>query len=158
MTKLCLLALVGLVMGKTNPGDFSLMCTTGVCPAGWMKVEEDCVMFMSGWDEAKAREACRENKAEYAEYFISRENSDSATRHSLPVCLVTRQSQCQCGQKNGADRIVGGVDAGKNEFPWQVRLQISTDGHDATCGGSILTRDSILTAAHCTSGEVKTRN
>ena len=158
MTKLFLLALLGLAMADTDPRDFARLCSDNECPAGWMKVEGDCVMFMSGWDEVRAEEECEKRKAVYTSYFISREDSDSATRHSLPVCLVTRQSQCQCGQKNGADRIVGGVDAGKNEFPWQVRLQIFTDGHDATCGGSILTRDSILTAGHCTSGEVKARN
>ena len=123
MTKLCLLALVGLVMGKTNPGDFSLMCTTGVCPAGWMKVEEDCVMFMSGWDEVRAREVCKKNKAEYAEYFLSRENSDSATRHSLPVCLVRRETQCRCGVPNREEKIVGGETVEKHEYPWQGKFK-----------------------------------
>ena len=58
-------------------------------------------------------------------------------------------------EKEGSDyriRIVGGQDANKNEFPWQVMLNLpkhylAKAGN--ICGGTILTRDKILTAAHC---------
>ncbi|CAL8078739.1 unnamed protein product [Orchesella dallaii] len=44
--------------------------------------------------------------------------------------------------------IVNGKDAEKNEFPWQVSLQLhSKSSH--RCGGSILNDRYILTAAHC---------
>ena len=39
----------------------------------------------------------------------------------------------------------------RNEYPWQVRLSIPGCG-EACCGGSVLTREKILTAAHCTEG------
>ena len=114
-----LLALLGLVMAKTNPRDFANLCTTGECPAGWRLVEGDCVLFMSGWDEARAREECEENRAEYMEYVMMKFVSDSAIQHSLPVCVVKRKTQCQCGRPNRATRIVDGENVEKNEYPWQ---------------------------------------
>ena len=73
---------------------------------------------MSGWDQAKTKEVCREEGAEYSEYEIT---TDSAAQHLLPVCLVRRETQCQCGRTN-RDReanIVGGGPAERNEYPWQ---------------------------------------
>ncbi|XP_050714718.1 uncharacterized protein LOC126997589 isoform X4 [Eriocheir sinensis] len=42
-------------------------------------------------------------------------------------------------------RIVGGVEAGRGEFPFQVRLNIG----GTMCSGSLITTDTVLTAAHC---------
>ena len=75
--------------------------------------------MFAGWDQAKAQEVCREERAEYTEFVMMREETDSATRHSLPVCLVRRETQCQCGRTNRISRIVGGSDVEKNEYPWQ---------------------------------------
>ncbi|XP_043583404.1 chymotrypsin-2-like [Bombus pyrosoma] len=47
-------------------------------------------------------------------------------------------------------RIVNGEDAGPNEFLYQASLQ--TNGHHF-CGGSVLNRYYVLTAAHCVSGQ-----
>ena len=44
------------------------------------------------WEETTAREVCRGLKAEYSEFFLSRSDSDSASRHSLPVCLLRRET------------------------------------------------------------------
>merc|ERR1719317_1218348 len=54
---------------------------------------------------------------------------------------------CQCGVR-GNNRIVGGEDAGKGEFPWQVAL-VSNGGSRPFCGGILLSSDTVLTAAHC---------
>ena len=86
-----LLALVGLATAKTNPRDFASLCTDNECPAGWRLVEGDCIKFMSGWDGARAREECEEIRAEYMEYVMMKFDSDSAARHSLPVCLLSRE-------------------------------------------------------------------
>ena len=82
-------------------------------------MEGNCVKFMSGWDEARAREECEVNRAEYMEYVMMKFVSDSAIQHSLPVCVVKREYQCQCGRPNTAMRIVGGRHVEKNEYPWQ---------------------------------------
>merc|ERR1712223_1298917 len=46
------------------------------------------------------------------------------------------------------ERIVGGVEATPHQFPWQVGLFF--DGY--FCGGSIISEEYILTAAHCADG------
>ena len=48
--------------------------------------------------------------------------------------------------KNPTDRIVGGVEAKKNSWPWIARLSI--DGRYG-CGGTIIDEKTILTAGHC---------
>jgi len=154
MLSLYLLTVVGLVVvAATDPHDFSRLCSSpapgGECPAGWKNVGGDCIMFAS-WDQAKAKEVCREERAEYTEFVMMREETDSAARHSLPVCLVRRETQCKCGRTNRISSIVGGNDVEKNEYPWQVRLSIRTSRSVEMCGGSIISRDKILTAAHCT--------
>ena len=112
MLSLYLLTVVGLVVvAATDPHDFSRLCSSpapgGECPAGWKNVGGDCIMF-AGWDQAKAKEMCREERAEYIEFLFL-----------LPVCLVRRETQCQCGRTNREAYIVGGVKADKNEYPWQ---------------------------------------
>ena len=124
MLSLCLLAVVGLaVEAATNPHDFSRLCSSpapgGECPAGWRNVGGDCLKFMSGWDQATAKEVCREEGAEYEEYLLMSEYSDSAAQHLLPVCLVRRETQCQCGWTNSVTKTVFGVEIEKKEYPWE---------------------------------------
>ena len=131
MSILYLLAVVELVEAATDPHDFSRLCSSpapgGECPAGWRNVGGDCLKFMSGWDEAKAKEVCREEGAEYREYVMMTEFSDSAAQHLLPVCLVRRETQCQCGRTNRKSEIVGGVETEKNEYPWQGKTKLCYD-------------------------------
>ncbi|XP_049962284.1 trypsin-1-like [Schistocerca serialis cubense] len=48
-------------------------------------------------------------------------------------------------------RIVGGQDATKGQFPYQVSLQWVVLGISShTCGGSIISTKAVLTAGHCT--------
>ena len=51
-----------------------------------------------------------------------------------------------------ADRIVGGENAKKGEFPWQANLVNKTGHH--FCGGTLLCEKFVVTAAHCIEVEV----
>ncbi|KAM8975998.1 chymotrypsin-like elastase family member 1 [Pelodytes ibericus] len=47
-------------------------------------------------------------------------------------------------------RVVGGTNAAKNAWPWQVSLQYqSGSSWYHTCGGSLIRANRVLTAAHC---------
>ena len=48
--------------------------------------------------------------------------------------------------------IVGGIDASPGDAPWQVSLQAYPTTH--FCGGSLLNKRTIVTAAHCVDGYV----
>lgn len=50
----------------------------------------------------------------------------------------------------GLEQIVGGVEASAGDFPFIVSLQRSTGAH--FCGGTLLNANTVLTAAHCSTG------
>jgi trypsin len=50
-------------------------------------------------------------------------------------------------QRNG--RIIGGDYATEGQFPYQIGLYIDGSGF---CGGSLISADTVLTAAHCSTG------
>ncbi|XP_065371904.1 chymotrypsin-2-like [Calliphora vicina] len=58
-------------------------------------------------------------------------------------------------QNNNTERIVGGRDIPKGQFvPYQVSLQYYTQSNNYKhyCGGSIISKNLVLTAAHCCKG------
>ena len=115
MFSLLLLVLLGLAGADTDPRDFSRLCASpapgGECPAGWTNVEGDCIMF-AGWDKTRAQEMCREERAEYIEFLFL-----------PPICLVRRETQCQCGRTNSVTKTVGGVEIEKKEYPWEGKFR-----------------------------------
>merc|ERR1712215_497861 len=66
--------------------------------------------------------------------------------------------KCQCGRKQtgnqeSGDYIVNGQQADSNEYPWMVLLTKTVDPIvKVHCGGSLISNQWILTAAHCTHG------
>ncbi|XP_074417246.1 transmembrane protease serine 5 [Larus michahellis] len=52
----------------------------------------------------------------------------------------------ECGLRPGAVRVVGGTEVSPGRWPWQVSLYQGSRHH---CGGSVLAREWIITAAHC---------
>uniref|UniRef100_A0A3Q2DVG0 Peptidase S1 domain-containing protein n=1 Tax=Cyprinodon variegatus TaxID=28743 RepID=A0A3Q2DVG0_CYPVA len=61
-------------------------------------------------------------------------------------CLI--KSFSVCGQPSLNTRIVGGQAAPPGSWPWQVSLHI----YDHFCGGSLISDQWVLTAAHCVQG------
>lgn len=53
-------------------------------------------------------------------------------------------------ERFSAEKIVGGVQAVKGEFPFIVSLKSSYGSH--FCGGSLIKKNWVLTAAHCVEG------
>ncbi|BFG01387.1 serine protease SP24D-like [Drosophila madeirensis] len=71
-------------------------------------------------------------------------NSLALTIAVVVGCCLLPAAQSAPGWING--RVVGGEDAALGQFPHQVSLR---NGGSHSCGGSILSRNYILTAAHC---------
>ncbi|XP_063894014.1 trypsin-1 isoform X2 [Helicoverpa armigera] len=57
-----------------------------------------------------------------------------------------KNCSCECGGSNQENRIVGGMPAGANRYPWMARIVYDGQFH---CGASLLTKEYVLTAAHC---------
>lgn len=57
----------------------------------------------------------------------------------------------ECGERNEVSRIIGGDEAGFNEFPWIVKLIYFKRFY---CGGMVINDRYVLSAAHCVKGQV----
>ncbi|XP_004520155.1 trypsin alpha-like [Ceratitis capitata] len=50
-------------------------------------------------------------------------------------------------------RVLGGQTAVQTQFPYQVQVIAEGSSYEKRCGGSIITQNHILTAAHCVDGD-----
>lgn len=76
--------------------------------------------------------------------------TDVLTKSTDPIVLLTPDTGC--GFTNfTVTRVVGGEPAPKGAFPWMALIGYKDDlGETAfKCGGSLITRRHVLTAAHC---------
>ncbi|XP_042577406.1 trypsin I-P1-like [Cyprinus carpio] len=71
------------------------------------------------------------------------------------ILLNIAASLCQldeCGQAPLNNKIFGGEAATAGAWPWQVSIHITCDGDLCYCGGSLINKDWVLSAAHCLQG------
>ncbi|BES89083.1 serine-type endopeptidase activity [Nesidiocoris tenuis] len=72
-----------------------------------------------------------------------------------------KTTSCKCGWANrDGSRIVGGTTYAPNEYPFIVgvaRTGWGGFGYSPFCGGSIITPNHVITAAHCTDDIIKQR-
>lgn len=79
--------------------------------------------------------------------------TDVSRQSALPKAL-TNSASCGVNRYGSAgDKIVGGHETKKHQYPWLVSLWIDyppweLDAH--MCGGTLITPQYVLTAAHCT--------
>lgn len=64
----------------------------------------------------------------------------------LSVCCPTKLNPESCGTTD-RHKISYGKTARESELPWMVALQTENGNH--VCGGTLVTDQYVLTAAHC---------
>ena len=144
----------------TGAGDCTYSeCTTSCCLTVvtlFMNAGETYVVLIEGFSDING-----EYRLEVHQTDQCRASSDSDTAmyriqkmHAKPPAFMPR-SEAALGvvrelKLRGANeqvRIVNGVEAVRGETPWMVSLQTSSGFH--FCGGSLISPNEVLTAAHC---------
>ena len=64
------------------------------------------------------------------------------------------EPQQQCDLRNARrrrKRVIGGVPSRIGKWPWLVSFQVGDGegGFQHSCGGTLISRDVVMTAAHC---------
>jgi len=112
----------------------------------------------SGWHKAKPRDMSKYKSLDVtvdatpnnlrATFRKLIHNIKPVATQSLPP---TKSFAGECGQMGNfaTSHIVGGTEAKPHQFPWQVGIFMDASYF---CGGSIISDEYILTAAHCADG------
>ena len=64
------------------------------------------------------------------------------------IFIPEPSADCHCGLAKRNTKIVGGKEAGVNEYPWQVGFKEKNKSY-FFCGGALISNRWILSAAHC---------
>merc|ERR1719282_236520 len=105
-----------------------------------------------------SEEQGRESRLIFANPLMKFQKVTSILPALAPSCAerAPAPANCNCGvPARNQSRIVGGQAADQNEYPWQVAL-IRLGDMAPFCGGTIISDDTILTAAHCNVIDVTT--
>ncbi|KAI5646907.1 trypsin domain-containing protein [Phthorimaea operculella] len=116
-------------------------------------------------DAARGVALRRATSSDATRHFCSNAEHKAALRRSLQLVVARRRAtpreaafslacgrvnplprKLECGGANQENRIVGGMPAGTNRYPWMARIVYDGQFH---CGASVLTKEYVLTAAHC---------
>nr|XP_023407682.1 chymotrypsin-C isoform X2 [Loxodonta africana] len=87
-------------------------------------------------------------------------NGDASPTHlsSSPPAYPASSCGVPSFPPNLSARVVGGENARPHSWPWQISLQyLKNDTWWHTCGGTLIARNYVLTAAHCISNSLTYR-
>ena len=65
------------------------------------------------------------------------------------LTLLAGSIAAQAASTTDTDMIVNGKPADANKWPWQIRIFYNDQDAKGGCGGSLISRQWVLTAAHC---------
>ncbi|XP_064633924.1 chymotrypsin-like protease CTRL-1 [Lineus longissimus] len=131
------------------------------CPSGQVCCQDttpkpsinECSSFFGG--------TCMSNDRNKCDNFLSTPGAPFCPENPSHICCLELRNEgtpprtdigsvSGCGvpiNPAGSWRVVGGTKAQHGAWPWQVSIQIA--GNEHICGGTIIDKQWILTAAHC---------
>ena len=77
---------------------------------------------------------------------ISGRQNESQTAEHRNTAIVPEGA---CGPTSVSSRIVNGTEASPHGYPWMARIVHRKKQQSSFCGGTLISRRHILTAAHC---------
>ena len=140
---------------KTN-GQAKCACHTGFKLSGSSKCidENEC---LDSTKRAQCDDLDLKCQNYYGGFFCANKEScgfDEMKRYHRDGCCKIDNDET-CGQQGlvgyGSGRIIGGSDASRGQWPWLVWIKYeNNDGlGPRLCGGSLISNQWVLTAAHC---------